>query len=309
VVEVNRAYYGLKLARELRWMLEDGRDQIKKAMKKVRKHLAAGTGGVTVQDRLRLETLLAEVESRLLDARAAEANALAGVRLAVNDQHVDIDQEALEPVKFALYSDPSRYLSRARLHHPQVEQARAGLAALRALETFESRKWLPDLAVVAGVNFAAASDIQNAPSAFYYDPYNTLGAGISLVLRWKIEPLVRRARVRRARANTRRASAMLEGAILATDLAVRRAHTRAEQAQKRLVVARRGEKSAKGWVASVLQAEAIGVISAKDTADAYVAYFTARARVLQSLYDWNLAVVNLRRVVGEFAAGHARPSR
>ncbi len=308
-VEVAKVYYGLKLARELRWMLEDGRDEIRKAMKKLQKNLDAGTGGVTVQDKLRLETLVAEVDSRLIDAKAAEASALAGIRLAVNDKSVDIDEDALDATKYSLLADPSSYRSKARRDHPQLDAARAGVEAVKALERLESSKWYPDLALVAGINYTVAPEIQNAPSAFFNDPYNTLGAGVSLVLRWRIEPLMTRARVRHARANTRRASALLEGAVLATDLRVSRAHTRAKQAQQRLGVAKRGDKSAKGWVASVVQAEAIGVISAKDTADAYVAYFTARARVLQSLYDWNVSVISLRRVVGEFAVAHQRRTK
>ena len=60
--------------------------------------------------------------------------------------------------------------------------------------------------------------------------------------------------------------------------------------------------SARGWMASVLQAEAVGVAAAKDIVDAYTAYFTLRARVLQTTYDHNLAVFALRRTTGEFRA-------
>jgi len=305
-VEVARVYYGLKLARELRWMLEDGRDEINKAMKKLDKHLAAGTGDVTVQDKLRLDTLVAEVGVRLVDAKASEANALAAIRVIAKDKAIDIDEEALEPTKFTLLAKSAAYLAKARSHHPQLDAARAGLQAVKALERYERRKWFPDLALVAGVSFSVAPDVPNAPSAFANDPYNTLGASLGLVLRWKIEPLMTRARVNHAQANTRRAAALLDGAVLAADLSVSRAHNTAKQARQKLALAKRGEKSAKGWVASVVQADAIGVISAKDMADAYVAYFTAKARVLQSLYEWNLAVIKLRRVSGEFAAAHKR---
>ena len=54
-----QAYYGLKLARELVWMLEDGKDEITKGRKTLEERLAEGSGDVTVQDRLRLETLAA----------------------------------------------------------------------------------------------------------------------------------------------------------------------------------------------------------------------------------------------------------
>ena len=300
-VEVGRAYFGLKLARELRWMLEDGKEQIYKARKQLVQHLEAGTGGVTIPDKLRLETLLAEVDTRLLDAKAGEASALATIRAIVRDQTIDIDEVPLEPTKFALASTAEGYLARARRSQPQLDEAKAGLKAIQALQDLERAKLFPDFAVVAGFNFAYAQGVDNPPSAFANDPYNGTSATLALVLRWKLEPLMRRARLAHARANTRRASATVEAATAAAELAATLAYTKARQSKTRLTVARQGEKSAKGWVASVLQTEAIGVISAKDVADAYIAYFTARARVLQNMYDWNLAVLELRREIGEFS--------
>ena len=43
---------------------------------------------------------------------------------------------------------------------------------------------------------------------------------------------------------------------------------------------------------------AIGVAESKDLADAYIAYFTMHARLLQANHDWNIAVVQLRRAAG-----------
>lgn len=305
-VEAATVYYGLKLARELRWMLEDGRDEIKKALAKLEAQLEAGKGDVTIQDKLRLETLLTEVAARLIEARTSETMALAGVRLIARDKRVDIDEESLDAARFQLSKRRASYLEQARRYHPQVHAARAGWEAKRALHSFEKAKWFPNLALVAGFSLAGAQGVDNPPSAFANDPYNGYGASLALVLKWEVEPLQVRARVAHARANARQAQATLEAAELAAELAVTRAHTNAKQAQQKLSVARRGEKAARGWVASVVQAEAIGVISAKDMADAYVAYFTARARVLQSLYDWNLAVMQLRREVGEFTARQTR---
>lgn len=302
-----KAYYGLKLARELVWMLEDGLDEITKGQKQLEEKLAEGSPDVTIQDKLRLETLRAEVEARLTEAHEAEATALAGLRALVGDDTIDIDEEQLEAVAFDLGANADDYVARAASGRSDLRAARHGAQAAAAMADFQRAQWWPDLVVVGGVNFAAAQGVENAPSAFYNDPFNTLGAQLGLALRWTLDPASQRARVRKADADSRRADALVAAANLGATLEVRRAYAKALQAKKRLESTEKGEKAAKGWVASVLQADAIGVISAKDMADALVAYFTLKGRVLQTTFDWNLATVSLRRAVGEFTAARARP--
>jgi len=297
------AYYGLKLARELIWMLEDGRDEIAKGRKTLEQKLAEGSDEVTVQDRLRLETLEAEVETRLTDAREAEATALAGIRGLVGDPQADIDDAPLAPADYTLDAGgANEYVNRAQAKSPEIAAARAGVAALRDMVRYEKARYLPDLALIASLSVARATSVDNPPSAFARDPFNTTSGELALVLRWKLDPLSQPARVSRARENAAHAEALMEAAGRMAEFEVRKAHAAAEQAKKRLEAAKKGEKAARGWVASVLQADAVGAASAKDMADAYIAYFTLRGRVLQSAYDWNLAIVNLRRAVGEFQA-------
>jgi outer membrane protein TolC len=93
----------------------------------------------------------------------------------------------------------------------------------------------------------------------------------------------------------------LEAAASLADLEVERAHSQARQAAARIKATEAGEKAARGWVAAVIQGDMVGVAEPRDMVDSYVAYFTMRARLLQSIYDWNLAVVTLRRSLGEFA--------
>ncbi len=296
-----QAYYGLKLARELAWMLEDGKAEIIKARKTLIDKLAAGASDVTVQDRLRLETLEAEVEARLSEAREAEAIALAGVRALVGDNNIDIDDEVLSSPEFDLAAADA-YVDRSRAGHPQLRAARAGVAALEALSRYQQNRYRPDLILVGSIKVAYASAVDNPPSAFANDPFNTTSGQIGLLLRWKLDPLAQPARVDRARAKARRAAALMSAASRLTEFAVRRAYASVDQADKRYRAAKKGEKAARGWVASVLQADAIGTASAKDLADAYLAYFSLHGRVLESAYDWNLAVVGLRHAVGELTS-------
>jgi outer membrane protein TolC len=307
VFNASRAYYGLKLARELVWMLEDGVAEITKGQTTLEERLAEGSPEVTIQDRMRLETLLAEVEARLSEAREAEAAALAGIRALVGDPGADIDAESLEAVAYALAPGNQVYVDRAQVGRAELRAARQAIKSVDGLLDFEKARYYPDLVLLGGVNFARAGGVDNPPSAFANDPFNTLGASLGLVLRWTIDPVSQHARVDRLRAETRRVTALSEAASLGVTMEAQRAHAKAAQAQARLQASAKGERAARGWVASVVQADAIGAASAKDLADAYVAYFTLRGRVLQSTYDWNLATVELRRASGEFVATTARP--
>ncbi len=297
-VDAARAYLGVKLAREVAAMLEDGRQRLVKGKATLEERLEQGDPDVTVQDRLRLETFDAEIRARASEARENEGIALSALRALVGDDSVDTDASPLEPLAFQAQS-PKSYVERAGLKRPELRAAREGVSALEGLKRAEEARWLPDFFLAAGFNWAAAQGVDDTPSAFANDPFNTRTAQAGLAMRWTLEPAAQAARVDRARAELDRGRALLAAAGRAGTFAVLQAHTRAVEAHTRLEAARDGERSARGWVASVLQADAIGTASAKDLADAYLAYFTLHGRALQSTYDFNVAVVALRSAIGE----------
>ena len=47
--------------------------------------------------------------------------------------------------------------------------------------------------------------------------------------------------------------------------------------------------------------------SARDLADAYLAYFTLHSRVLQSAYEWNVALAALARATGDLTPQPKEP--
>jgi outer membrane protein TolC len=262
--------------------------------------LDRGEADVTVQDRLRLETFAGEVAARRSEAREAATTALFGLRALVGDDQVDVDTEPL--AAFDWQSEAAEeYLVQAVTRQPELRAARAGVSALAALERLEQARWFPDLLATAGVNWARAAGVDNPPSAFANDPFNTTTAQAALVLRWTIEPAMQGPRVAGARAELERAKALEQAAERAGAFAIRQAQARTVEAKARLDAAAAGERSARGWVTSVLEADAVGTATARDIADAYLAYFTLRARVLQSIYDFDLAVVTLRSAAGRSA--------
>ncbi|MCA9677808.1 MAG: TolC family protein [Kofleriaceae bacterium] len=300
--EAARAYWGLKLARELTYMLEDGIDEIDKAKVRLDERIAEGKGEATVQDRQRVETLIAEARVQLADARTAEATALAGVRAIVGDDAVDIDEDPLAAVEVDLGTEDT-YVARARDHRPQVRAARAGADAAAGLTTLERGAYWPDLALIGSVGIVRAQGVDDAPSAVYAEPYNNTTGAIAVVLRWNLEPWTTKARVARAQASQRKAEELVELAGTGAALDAHTAWAEAHNAQDRLHAAEDGLAAAKAWRASVLQADALGLTETKDLADAFLAYFQMRARVVTAIFQWNVATVRLDRATGEFTRG------
>jgi outer membrane protein TolC len=305
-VETAKAYFGVGLARQLAGMLQEGSDQIQKGMQTLNDRLASGDPDVTVQDRLRLTTFQSEVTLRLSEARERELTALEGLRGLVGEREADIAESAFIAVERAL-GDVDTHLKAAHTGSPELRMASHGVSALEQRTRLEKARWWPDLGIAGAFQFARAQGVDEPPSAFANNPFNITRAEIGAVMRWQVEPAMQAARVSRAEAEQARASSLRDAALRLVEFNVRDAHNRASQAKVRLEAAQQGEKSARGWVASVMQADAVGTASARDLADAYLAYFTLHSRVLQSTYEWNVALAALERATGELSRLAKRP--
>jgi len=304
-VEAARAYWGLKLARELHYMLDDGIEEITKAKGHLDERLAQGSGDVTIEDQKRVATLLAEAKIQLEEATEQEEAALAAVRALAGSDDVDIDDDPLDAVTVDL-GTLADYARRARHDRPQVEAADAGARAAHSLAELERRKYFPDLAVVGSAGWADAQGVDRPPGWIFSQPYHQASAGLALVLRWNLEPWMTAAKAREAEAKAHHADALAEAATVTATLEVRRAYAEASRAKRRVAAARDGEKASRAWVAAVLQNDAIGTADAKDIADSYIAWFQMRARLENAIFQWNVATVRLARATGEF---HAKPLR
>lgn len=295
-----RAYWGLKLARELGYMLDDGIDEITKAQAGFDERT-----DVSVQDRQRVAVLLAEAKAQRADAASAEAQALAGLRALTGIPDADIDDGELAPVEHTLPApDEATQLAAKR---PQSVAAKWGALAAGELAAFQTAHYYPDLALVGTALIARAQGVPDAPGVFAYDPYNRQGAALLLALQWQIEPWTVKARAERARSEADKARAQSKLAEIGARFDIATAMAEATAARSKVDATVEGEKAARAWLASVLQAEAIGTAEAKDLADAYIAWFQMKARWAQSVFQWNVAVVRLGRATGEFHVGTSRP--
>jgi outer membrane protein, multidrug efflux system len=308
-LNVKRAYYGLKLARAVLETLNEGKEKLEEAQAQIEKDLEAGTGNVTQTDRLRMRTVRAEVEIRLLEAQKGADDAIGGLRALIGPDgptDIEIDADALEPLEV-----PERplahYEEQARLSRPELRALDHLVASKRALADLERRKLYPDLVLLGNATLAYASSIDDPQNAFYNDPFNSMGAGVAAALRLPLDLGVRNARAAQIRADADEAMHRRREAMGGIGFEVERAHASLREATKRLAAVRLGEKAAKAWITAVGANFATGLAEAKDFADALVNSFQFRIRALQAIFDVNMAAASLARATGTEVALPPRP--
>jgi outer membrane protein TolC len=295
-IDAARAYWGLKLAREIGSMLDDGIAEIESAATRLADRLDA-----SIQDRQRVAVLLAEAKVQRAEASQKESQALSGLRAITGVSEADVDEAELAAV-----TQPEDPKDDPAARRPQSLAARSGAQAADELVAAESAHYFPDVAVVGSAGISRATGVTDPPGVFANDPYNRFGAGVALGLQWNIEPWNVRARLDRARADARKMYAQATLAVRGARYDAEAAQAEAAAARARMEAAGTGTKAARTWLAAVLQNEAIGTAEARDLADAYIAWFQMRARWAVAVFDWNVAVVRLGRARGEF---RARPQR
>lgn len=298
VADAARAYWGLKLARELGFMLDDGIEQIESA----KQHFDESKS-ITISDRQRVAVLLSQAKAQRADAAQGEAQALAGLRAITGVADADIDDAELATIEHTLPGSKELAVER----RPQRIAAKSGATAADELAALETASYFPDIALVGSAVAAKAQGVDDPPSVFANDPYNRYGAGVVLGLQWQLEPWNVKARSDRAKAEAHKMHAQAALAELGARYDAETALSEATAAHVKVDAAATGEKAARAWLASVLQNEAIGTAESRDLVDAYVAWFQLRAQWATAVVGWNVAVIRLGRATGEFKAGAPRP--
>jgi outer membrane protein TolC len=299
-LNIRKAYFGLKFAREVIDMLEQGSSYVDEGQQRLDKDLAAGTGNVTVTDKLRLRTVRAELDARILEAKRLRNLAHESLRTLLGPDapaDLDVDDDPFEPPEVKDRA-VTYYEDLARMARPEVRMLEYAVKAKHALADLERRREYPDLVLIGTAAFARAQAVDDPNNAFFSHYFNSTSAGVAAALRMQLDlgPKIARARKTRHEAEEvefRRSEAL--GGIL---LEVRKTYAETTEALARVAAMEKGEKAGKAWISAVAQNFAVGLAEARDLSDALIAFFGMRTRYLQAVFDLHIARSALGRATG-----------
>lgn len=300
VRDVRRAYFGLKLARELLFEIDEGWKYLRKAKKRIDRQLAADDDDVDTVDKYRLELLMTEVRDQVLQLKRAERLALAALRALIGrraPKNLEVDQAPLTRVKAQVRS-LKHYLSLARVSRPELRLLGVAIKASKAAVSLRKSMFAPDLAFVLKIRATASSSKDNPRSAYARDNLHGTGLYLGLALKWDLDFHFKYTALSQAQSDLLAATHLRERATFGIELQIEKAHDELVTAGKRLTLLKKARKTAKKWLITMSQRHDLGTANTKKLTDAVKAFFQTQLKVHQAVYELNMAAVELSRAVG-----------
>jgi outer membrane protein TolC len=297
-MDVRRAFFGLQLARDVKYVVQDALDRLDKGIRGVRDRIARGDANVGDVDRLRLETYRQEVTAQSLQAPKGEAYALSALRFLTGVQtNFDIVDEPLKKPDRPLVSI-AQYLEAARILRPDVNMARAGLAARRALVDGSRARLFPDFGVGLGADFFSTPGAVQQENLWASDGFNHFFYYIGMGMRWNLDLLPQAARSRQAESQLEETRSIERLALGNAMLEVEKAYADAVEAKSREEAWDRAEHLAKQWISIAQDHIDLGTWDERALLEPLRSYGNARVQHLTSLMDYNIAMSGLAQVSG-----------
>jgi outer membrane protein, multidrug efflux system len=297
-VDVRRAFYGVTVARDMLSLAADALAKLDGAIASVRRKLASGETGVDEADRFRLEGTRDDLMARIGEAKRGETAALAALRFytgvqtdfEVPDLPIARPETPLAPVV--------AYLTAARTHRPDVNRARAGVAARSAQVDWARANLLPDIGLGMQFDWTAAPGVKGPVVGVDTTSLNSPQLGAAFGLSWSLDLLTKSARVHQAQSNLDEARALERLALGGGATEVEVAYAAAVEASTREESWDRAVRRNKGWLVAVNDAIELGTKEEGALIEPLRAVMIARANQLQALMDTNMTRAELARLTG-----------
>ncbi len=297
-MDVRRAYYGLGLARDAMYVIDEAMDHLDKGLRGIREKLTKGDANVSDVDRLRLEAYRQEIVSQSLQAPKGEAYALGALRFMTGVQtSFDIVDQPLKRPDRPLVSI-AQYLEAARVLRPDVNMARAGVVARKALADYGRAKLFPDLGLGLGADFISTPSAAPQQDLWANDGFNHFYYYFGLGLRWSLDLLPQAARVHQAESQLEETRALERLSLGNAMYEVEKAYADAVEAKGREEAWDKAEHIAKEWISTVEDHIDLGTWDERSLLEPLRAYGNARVQHLTALMDYNVAMSNLALVSG-----------
>jgi multidrug efflux system outer membrane protein len=297
-MDVRRAFFGLMLARDANYLIDEVLGLLDKNLSTMKDKLRKGDTGVDDVDRLRLELYKDETLARRTEAKKGEIFAIAALRFLTGVQSVfDIPDEPLKRPKKNL-APVVQYLTAARLFRPDVNRARAGVAARAAQVDFARSRYYPDFFLGYRAGYGIAPSAVQQQTAWIGDPFNYYFAGAALGYRWNLDILPNSARVQQAEAQLEEARAFERLALGGIAVEVENAYAQAMDADNREQNWSRAEHRAREWISQTTDHINFGSKDERALIEPLRALVNTRVAHLYALMDLNVTMSELARVTG-----------
>ncbi len=293
-------YFSLQLTEALLRLARETGEILDRAKEEVNRLLQEGDPSVDDADLFRLRITEQEYLQRVVEAeerRQIAHAALTRQLLLPEDVVIDPAEGPLAPLSFTL-QPLETYLELAEANRPEIQQARAGLAAREALVDVARSDYYPKLFLGVSGRWTYTAGRYRQPNPYISDPYlgESLRAGLGFRLNLNFGQT--RARVEQARAQRNEVAYQLEAARQLVRFEVEEAYRNVRIAQAALEARDRALTISKEWLRTEQINFDLDLGDTENLVRAVRENLELQARYYEAVFNYNRAVLRLQRAVG-----------
>lgn len=301
VVKVKEYYYGVLLARELKELLGEVRDDLTRARDKANKLLEQNSSNVEEADLYKLDAFNGEVRKYLAEANKGETLALTALKAKIGvapETNLELTDTRLLRV-----GDPidnlNAYLARAKERRPEFRQVSEGLQARKELVAAARAARYPDIFLGGRLSWAHSEGRDRVHNPWIQDEFNHFWGGLALGLKWKLDFGITSAKISEEQAQYDKLISTKYFAEENIPLQITKFYDEGMEAASSIEATKGGYESSKKWAVTAIANFDFGVGPAKEIFDSLQQYAKMRGAYFQSVYNYNLALANLSYAIGD----------
>ncbi|MCB0308144.1 MAG: TolC family protein [Bdellovibrionales bacterium] len=300
VFDVKRTYHTLRFLYSLYDFINELDSRTQKAKEKIEERLKSGSGEATDVDLMRLEVFRGETEKRKIELENGIrfARETLGVLMGMSPNEIDIADQSIRVEKIDL-KGIDYYLNRTKVARPEMSQLQEAVKAAEAYMKSVKANYFPSFFMAGFYNYAKAPDRQSINNPFLVNDFNFNGGGVFFGMEQKLSFHLTNAKYREALAQYKKVSSQRDLAFQGIEIEVRKSYADFAARQKSYDSSERAFKAGRSWVLATTLNFGAGLVPIKDLLEAFVAYSRVKANYLDVMYEFNITLSQLSRVVGE----------
>jgi outer membrane protein len=296
-------YYNVLLTQALSRLADRTTQVVDRAKKEIQRLLEEGNEDVDQADLFQTRLTEEEVKRRVVQVEQNQATARSALRrqlLLPKGTTVRAAADQLRPLNFSMHPDSlDHYLQLALRNRPEVEQARAGVEARKALVDVEQSNYYPKIGVQASISQSITlPERPNPDNAFVGDSFMGTGTRTGIGIQQNLNFGQTQAKVEQAKAELQEVKHQQTAARQLVQFEV-------EEAFRNLVVAKTAFESrdrsttiSGEWLRTEQINFDLGFADTENLVKAVRADLQARARYSEAVKQYNVAVLKLLRATG-----------
>ncbi|NLI30691.1 MAG: TolC family protein [Nitrospiraceae bacterium] len=301
ILRTKELYFGLVLAKDLKKLALEIKDELEKSARRAQRQVDTGSPYADEVQLFKFQTYLSEVNRNLneieknmafaSDALATSMGLPRGTVIDPADTTI-----ALEERKPGTVAELMTYAS---LYRAEITQLNEGLKARQALVDAEKSSQYPMIfAGLQGVVSGATNRdrIRNPYINDYF--FSSNYAALFLGLKWGFDFGITKGRIKEAEAEYNKLVEKKRFADEAIPLQVRKAYLDYSEATKSIADTDRAVVDARKWLVSTVANYDVGIGDAKDIGDAAQAYAMTKMNNLKSRYNQRMSYANILYATG-----------